>query len=314
MASRPRALRRIARKSAFSLLTGVAFSSLVFLAPATAGPARNRDLRPTIKYTISGIRGKNGWYRGSKGGDYVVLRWTVRDPGADVIFSSGCQKEIIKGRTSGCTRTCIAASDNGINSRTTRLIKVDGDPPRFGAVIVRGTKQFVRLRWVASRDAHFLVTRAPGEHGALRSLVYQGTRRRFTDHSVASGVTYRYKLIAVDRAGNSTARMLRATTRPALLSPPPGAELRSPRTILFTWDAVAETSYYNVQVWREGKRILSAWPSLPRFRLAAPWTYGGVSRDLRAGRYMWYVWPGRGPRSVGAYGPILGWSTFVVTQ
>jgi hypothetical protein len=292
----------------------VASSSLVLLAPANAGPALNHDRLPAIKYTISGIRGTNGWYRGSRGGDYVVLRWTVRDPRADVVFTSGCQKEIIKGPTSGSARTCIAASDNGINTVTTRLIKVDGDPPRLGAVLIRGTKRFVSLRWKASRDAHFLVARSPGTHGLSQSLVYKGVQRRFTDRNVRSGVSYRYTLVAIDRAGNSAAKTIRATVRATLLSPAPGVRLRSPRKILFAWDAVPQTNYYNIQLWFNGERILSTWPSLPRFRLVAPWTYKGVRRYLRIGRYTWYVWPGRGPRSVGVYGPILGLSNFVVTR
>lgn len=314
LASRPRAWRRIAWKSAFSLLIGVAFSSLLLLAPANAGPVRNHDLAPAIKYRIDGIRGTNGWYRGSRGGDYVVLRWTVRDPRADVIFTSGCHKEIIKGPNPGCTRTCNAASDNGINTVTTRLIKVDGDPPRLRAVVARSTKRFVSLRWNVSEDANFLVTRSPGNRGVSKSVIYKGTNRRVIDRSVRNGIGYRYTLVAIDRAGNSTSKTIRATARPTLLAPPPGARLRSPRLIFLTWDAVPETSYYNIQLWFNGARVLSAWPSLPRVRLVAPWTYKGVRRYLRIGKYTWYVWPGRGPRSLGVYGPILGSSSFVVTR
>jgi hypothetical protein len=314
LVSRPRAWRRIARKSAFSLLIGVAFSSVLLFAPANAGPARNHDSPPTIKYKIDGIRGTNGWYRGSRGGNYVVLRWTVRDPRADVIFMSGCEREIIKGPDPGSTRTCMAASDNGINSVTTRLIKVDGDPPRLGAVVVHGTKRFVSLRWKSPGEAHFLITRSPGTRGVSRSLIYKGTRRRFTDRSVRSGVNYRYTLVAVDQAGNSDAKRITATTRANLLTPRPGERLRSPRSILFAWDAVPETSYYNIQLWFEGRRVLSAWPSVAQLRLDAPWTYRGVRQYLRVGRYTWYVWPGRGPRRLGAYGPILGWSNFLVTN
>jgi hypothetical protein len=314
LVSRPRAWRRIVRRSAFSLLIGVAFSSVLLSAPTNAGSAGNHDLPPTIKYTIDGIRGTNGWYRGSKGGNYVVLRWTVRDPRADVIFTSGCETEIINGPDSGTTRTCMAVSDNGVNSVTTRLIKVDGDPPRLGAVVVHGTKRFVSLRWTGSGDAHFVITRSPGTRGLSRSLIYKGMRRAFTDRSVRNGVNYRYTLVAVDQAGNSDAKTIRATARANLLTPQPGERLRAPRSILFAWDAVPETSYYNIQLWFEGRKVLSAWPSVAHLRLAAPWTYRGVRRYLGVGRYTWYVWPGRGPRSVSAYGPILGSSTFLVTD
>jgi hypothetical protein len=308
-------LRRCVRAgSARGVVIVVASSSFVLLAPASAGPALIHDRLPAINYTISGIRGTNGWYRGSRGGNYVVLRWKVRDPRADVIVTSGCQKEIIKGFTSGRSRTCIAASDNGINTVTTRLIKVDGDPPRFGAVLIRGTKRFVSVRWKASRDAHFIITRSPGKRDLSQSLVYKGVQRRFADRNVRSGVSYRYTLVAIDQAGNSAAKTIRATARATLLSPAPGVRLRSPQTVLFTWDAVPETSYYNIQLWTNGERILSAWPSLPRFRLIAPWTYMGVRRYLRMGRYTWYVWPGRGPQSLGEYGPVLGSSNFVVAR
>lgn len=295
------------------LVAVVASGGFAFFAPTDAGPALHGDL-PTIKYTIGGIRGTNGWYRGSRGGNYVVLRWTVRDPGAVVIVTSGCGKAIIKGPTSGSKRTCIAASDNGVNSVTTRLIKVDGDPPHLGAVVVRATKRFVSLRWKASRDAHFFVTRSPGKRGVSESLVYKGARRRFTDHSVRTGVNYRYTLLAIDQAGNSSAKTIKTTARATLLRPPPGIRLHSPRSIVFAWDPAPQTNYYNIQLWFERQRIFSGWPSVARFRLVAPWIYGGVKRYLRLGRYTWYVWPGRGPRSLGTYGSLLGASTFIVTR
>ncbi len=292
------------------LIAVVASSAFALFAPANAGPALSNDL-PTIKYAISGIRGTNGWYRGSRGGNYVVLRWTVRDPHAAVVFTSGCQREIIKS-TSGSRRTCIAASDNDVNLVTTRLIKVDGDPPRLGPVVVRATKRLVIIRWKASKGAHFLLTRSPGSRGAAQSLIYKGAQGHFTDLRVRNGVSYRYRLTAIDQAGNSAAKTIRATARATLLNPRPGVRLRSPRSILFTWDAVAKTSYYNIQLWFGAQRIFTGWPPVARFRLFAPWTYGGVRRYLRVGRYRWYVWPGRGPRSVGAYGSLLGSSAFVV--
>ena len=305
-------LRRCARAgSARGVVIVVASSSFVLLAPANAGPALIHDRLPTITYTICGIRGTNGWYRGSRSGNYAVLRWTVHDPQAVVVITSGCRKEIIK-PTSGSTRTCSAASDNGFNSVTTRLIKVDGDPPRLGPVVIQGTNRLVSIRWKASREAHFLLTRSPGNRGASQSLVYRGPQRRFTDRRVRNGVSYRYRLTAMDQAGNSATKTIRATARATLLNPPTGVRLRSPRSILFTWDVVPNTSYYNIQLWFGGERIFTGWPSLARFRLFAPWMYGGVRRYLRIGRYRWYVWPGRGPRSVGAYGSLLGSSTFVV--
>jgi hypothetical protein len=394
LASRPRSwLRHGAQwRSAPWPVIVVASSSFALFAAPNAGPAVNHDPPPIIEYTISGIRGTSGWYRGSGGGNYVVLRWTVHDPGALVIVTSGCDEETIDGPHLGSTRTCMAWSDNGMTSVTTNPIKIDADPPtavvgnasrpldqdgwynhpvtvtwsghdatsgiasctsltyrgpdrarktltgscidaagnrsglsRFvlnydatpphlGDIVVRRSDRLVSLRWSGSRDAHFLITRSPGKGGVPVSVVYRGARRSFSDRTVKSGVKYHYTLRATDRAGNTAAKTVRATARPPLFAPAPDAGLRSPRSILFAWEAVPETSYYNLQLWIEGAKVLSAWPSFARYRLVGPWVYAGVSRYLRAGRYTWYVWPGRGPRSLGAYRPLLGSSTFVVIR
>jgi hypothetical protein len=270
--------------------------------------------QPIIKYSISGIRGANGWYRGSRDGDYVVLRWTVRDPGAFVIFTSGCRKEIIRGPDPGSTRTCVAWSDNGKSSVTTKLIKIDADPPRLEGVVVSSPGGFVSFRWNASKNSHFLIRRSPGRRGAPVSVVYQGIRSHFTDRTVRSGANYKYTLTAIDQAGNSASRTVRATPQPPLFSPASGVELRSPESILFAWKAVPQATYYNFQLWFAGERVFSAWPDVARVRLTAPWVYDGVTRYLLVGRYTWYVWPGRGARSQGTYGPLLGSNTFLVTR
>jgi hypothetical protein len=299
-------------RSAPSLVAILACTSLV-CGPARAGPVLSHN-RPIIKYSISGMRGANGWYRGSRDGDYVVLRWTVRDPGAFVIFTSGCHKEIIKGPDSGSTRTCVAWSDNGRSSMTTKLIKIDADPPRLEGVVVSSAEGFVSFRWNASKGSHFLIRRSPGRGGAPVSVVYQGIRSHFIDRTVRSGASYKYTLTAIDRAGNSASSTVRATPRPPLFAPASGGELRSPESILFVWKSVPQAAYYNFQLWFAGERVFSAWPDVARARLNAPWVYDGVTRNLFVGRYTWYVWPGRGARSQGTYLPLLGSSTFFVTR
>ena len=302
-------------RSAPSLVVLLASTSLAICGSASAGPAPAfSHNRPIIKYSISGVRGTNGWYRGSRGGDYVVLRWTVRDRGAFVIFTSGCHKEIITGPDSGSTRTCVAWSDNGRSSVTTKLIKIDADPPRLGGIVASSSDGFVSFRWNASEDSHFLIRRSPGRGGAPLSVVYRGTRRRFADRTVRSGIKYRYTVTAIDQAGNSVRQTVSATPRPSLFAPASGVELRSPQSILFMWKAVPEATYYNFQLWFAGERVFSAWPDVARVRLTAPWDYGGVTRYLLVGHYTWYVWPGRGARSQGTYGPLVGSSTFLVTR
>ncbi len=69
-------------------------------------------------------------------------------------------------------------------------------------------------------------------------------------------------------------------------------------------------SYYNVQVFRGKRKILSTWPTKPRLRLRTRWHYGGQVQRLTAGTYRWYVWPGYGPRGRHRYGKLLGRRTF----
>lgn len=315
LASRPRFRLRpgAEARGTRSLAVVLVLSGFALFVAPSAGTALNHYGGPSIDYTITGIRGTNGWYRGSRGGNFVVLRWTVRDD-AGAIYTSGCEKEIIEGPTAGTTRTCTAWSDNDIDSVTTELIKIDADPPRLGRLVVTSSKGIVRLRWKAPCNAHFLLSRSPGRAGAPSSVVYRGTRRNFADRRVKSGVKYRYKLRAIDQAGNSAAKTARATPRPPLYAPGSGIRVRSPKSILFAWEPVSDASYYNVQLWLDGKRVFSAWPSLAYFRLFAPWDYRGEKRYLHDGRYTWYVWPGRGPRDLDTYGPLLGSSTFFVTR
>ena len=72
--------------------------------------------------------------------------------------------------------------------------------------------------------------------------------------------------------------------------------------------------YYNVQLFRNRRKVLSAWPSRPRYRLGRHWSYRGERRRLAPGRYRWAVWPGFGPRSRADYGRRMGPSTFVVRR
>ena len=71
-------------------------------------------------------------------------------------------------------------------------------------------------------------------------------------------------------------------------------------------------SYFNVQVWRGNRKLLSAWPDAARYRLSRSWTYEGRVERLVPGVYTWYVWPGIGTRAAARYGPMLGKSTFIV--
>jgi hypothetical protein len=85
---------------------------------------------PVVTYSVDGIEGNNNWYRGSAGGNYIVVHWSVSDPDSTIISTSGCEPAIrINGPNTGTTRTCSATSDGGATTVTTRVLKIDATPP-----------------------------------------------------------------------------------------------------------------------------------------------------------------------------------------
>jgi len=82
---------------------------------------------PAVSYSIDGIEGANGWYRGSAGGNYVVVHWTVT---GSITSTDGCEYAIqIVGPNRGTTRTCVAIGPGGRTEITTHAIRIDATPP-----------------------------------------------------------------------------------------------------------------------------------------------------------------------------------------
>ena len=80
---------------------------------------------------------------------------------------------------------------------------------------------------------------------------------------------------------------------------------------MLTWTPVRGATYYNVQLYRQGAKVLSMWPAHARLQLPRNWRFDGHRYRLRPGRYRWFVWPGFGKRSAGRYGHRIGAGTFV---
>jgi hypothetical protein len=96
-----------------------------------------------------------------------------------------------------------------------------------------------------------------------------------------------------------------------LTGPAAGARLTAPPVL--AWGAVARASYYNVQLYRNGRKILTFWPRTTSLRLQRTWRFDGHTYALTPGTYRWYVWPGFGARSANRYGKLVGTRSFVVT-
>ncbi len=88
-----------------------------------------------VTYTIDGIDGTNGWYRGNSGGNYVVVHWSVT---GSITSTSGCEYAIqIPGPNTGTTRTCSASGPGGQTVITTRVIRIDATAPAVHAAADR---------------------------------------------------------------------------------------------------------------------------------------------------------------------------------
>lgn len=105
----------------------ISLGLLLLLSPLAAGAVT----LPSASYTISGIAGTNGWYRGSADGNYVVVHWAVSDPDQLVLRTEGCEAAVpVAGPTTGTRLTCtVYLKNGGFIPFPTGLIKIDAAPP-----------------------------------------------------------------------------------------------------------------------------------------------------------------------------------------
>ncbi len=107
------------------------------------------------------------------------------------------------------------------------------------------------------------------------------------------GVT-RVDCTATDRGQNVarasftvSVKLVRKARQVALFSPAAGEVVSTaPR---LAWRRAPKATYYNVQLFRGGHQILSAWPSRPRLQLHDAWTHHGRRMLLSPGKYVWFV-------------------------
>ena len=148
---------------------------------------------------------------------------------------------------------------------------------------------------------------------SAQALVYRGVTEKFTDRQLRNGRRYRYLVTLIDQAGNrSSTAMSAVPTDSPLLLPANGAHLRS--APMLAWKRVKHAHYYNAQLLRNNRKVLSRWPRTTHLQLHERWRFQGRLHRLVRGHYCWHVWPGFGPRSKQNYGHRLGKSCFTVTR
>jgi len=191
------------------------------------------------------------------------------------------------------------------------VLNYDATAPKLSRVRAQVARGVARVGWQKPADAVLVrIERIPGVNGARRTHVYSGTGERFLDRTVRNGVRYRYEVSALDAAGNVFGTVVATGPRPPLYEPPAQEVVHAP--VVLAWKAAPGARYYNVQLHRNGVKVLSAWPRTARLRLARSWRYLGKAQSLLPGTYAWYVWPGLGARALSRYGKLLGSSSFVV--
>jgi hypothetical protein len=172
----------------------------------------------------------------------------------------------------------------------------------------------LQLRWLKPRDAdfdHVGVYVSTSAKTPPRKLVYSGRSQSYTDKHFKNGQYYRYLIVSYDHEKNASGGMPAPIGPGALMTAPRnGAVLhKAPK---FRWSGVRGASFYNIQLYTHGEKVLSSWPAKPRQLLTGSWRYGGRRYSLRPGVYVWYVWPGFGQRTKSRYGPLLGYASFRV--
>jgi hypothetical protein len=213
------------------------------------------------------------------------------------------------GRPAHVVGRCIDKAGN-VSTRSFPL-RYDSTPPVPPTVRAVPRDRRVKLAIGVAPDVRRIsVVRRPGLGGAKDSTLYRGRPRNFTDRRARNGKRYRYTIVARDQAANGSRTSVSAVPRVKLITPPDGATLTAPP--LLRWMGVRDANYYNVQLRRDGRKVLSRWPSRPRLQLSGTWRFGGQIRHLSAGTYRWDVWPGFGARRDARYGRRIGGRTFVI--
>jgi hypothetical protein len=216
----------------------------------------------------------------------------------------------------GTTTVTFTASDgSGNRSSATSTIRVVEQMPATPPAVADRTPPAnvrdlraeagnlrVRLRWVLPDDSdfgHVEVQRSPNVAEVVPQKVYAGVGRTFVDRALTAGEAYRYLVVAYDRTGNRSAgvAIVVVAKATALVSPLDGARLSGPPT--FQWTRARGAAFYNLQVFRGTRKVLSVWPRTTTFKLPRTWRSAGRRERLTPGAYQWYVWPAT---SRGAYG------------
>jgi hypothetical protein len=267
---------------------------------------------------ITGTAGDNGWLTSD-----VSVKWT---PSGET-STSGCETQLLITDTPDTAITCTASAGTGDVVSRTVTVHIDRTPPT--AVLATPARPpDVGPFYTAPLPISWSATDATSGIATCTTLTYAGpdgpavaptgTCRDLAGNvSAPLPLTFSYGMPPTPAPVIATATAAPTTTAstvgPTATSTTAGAKAKAKRRTL-TWRARPKVKYYNLQLFRNGRKILSAWPTVAHYTLKPSWRYRGHTYKLAAGRYRWYVWPGYGPRSAHRYGRLVTKGVVTVPQ
>lgn len=263
------------------------------------------DATPPVVTTSADRPPDGAWYRRP-----LTVSFAATDATSGV---ASCTAPVVyrgpDGAAATVKGTCADAAGNAAGAA--HVFRYDDTAPSLPRPKVERGPGQIRISWAASKDyASTQLVRIPGVRGKRSSVIYAGKGAVFVDRAVEAGRKYRYQLVVADQAGNRSGRTVTAGPLAALYLPAAGATVRGPVTL--AWQAVPGATFYNLQLYRNGVKVLSVWPNRPTFRLGRTWRFAGRVQQLAPGRYVWHLWPAKGTLERPRFGARLGSSTFVV--
>ena len=257
---------------------------------------------PAASSVLERMPDANGWYN---------RPLTVAFAGVDITSGvAECSSARYAGPDNAAALVSGSCTDNAGNvTALSAAFKYDSTAPSVTDVRATNGDRSAQLSWRMSSDtASVEIRRAPGRSGQGESVIYRGQSTGYLDKGLTIGRKYEYRVTGIDEAANRSEHVTKIVATGALLSPAPAASVSLKALPTLQWTPVKGARYYNVQLFR-GRKVLSAWPVRPGFRLRRTWIYHGQRYSLRPGTYRWYVWS----RTIRRF-RLLGSSTFVVTK
>jgi hypothetical protein len=249
----------------------------------------------------------NGWYNHP-----VAVHFGGTDSASGI---DSCTTATYSGPDTNGTSVSGTCRDRAGNTGSGSFsLRYDATPPALSGAAVASGDGVDTLHWASTSPADVArIRRRPrGAKATAAKTVFDAAATTYTD-KIANGVEYVYTVQTFDQAGNgSKVATLHAYPKVLLLRRASAVPRVDGQPVL-RWAKNRHAAYYHVQLFRNGKRILAAWPVQPQYAVPATWTWQGHRYSLTRGTYRWFVWRGIGRRALAQYSRV-GRAAFTVVS